>query len=360
VSDVDEFFDLLDEYALGTLAPSDCERVRRHLETCAACTCELDELRNVFDVLPHALDVEAPNEAARERLLRRLDPFEPGASVRTASEPVPLPVRRRLSPWIGALAAGFALALLGDVWLAWQLQAAGTRVVAVVTTASPSPIPSLAPTPSPAPSPSAVAKPTGTSIAATPRPAASPAAAPAVAAQDAVLRARLALLQHELAEQRELGLARDAQDRARIAALTNALARKSALVAVAPSSAPSPTSAPASAGSLVAALSNGRVYAVDGDVGTEHWHLTIVQPPAGANAEIFSDVPHAPPGETYRTWVLRGGKTFDAGELPAGTRAKLDMPMPLQSGDVVAFSREAIGSGNQPTSPFLMELTIKN
>jgi hypothetical protein len=37
----------------------------------------------------------------------------------------------------------------------------------------------------------------------------------------------------------------------------------------------------------------------------------------------------------------------------------LDMPMPLQDGDVVAFSREPVGSGSTPTNPFLMQITIR-
>jgi hypothetical protein len=101
------------------------------------------------------------------------------------------------------------------------------------------------------------------------------------------------------------------------------------------------------------------VYGVDGVVGSQPWHLTIVQPPNGANAVIYSQVPDAPSGDTYRTWVLRDGRTFDAGELPAATQAKLEMPMPLQDGDVVAFSREPIGTGDRPTTAFLMQITIK-
>jgi hypothetical protein len=56
--------------------------------------------------------------------------------------------------------------------------------------------------------------------------------------------------------------------------------------------------------------------------------------------------------------VLRGGATFDAGELPPAAQTELQMPMPLQSGDEVAFSREPVGTGDRPTSPFLMTVTI--
>jgi hypothetical protein len=179
---------------------------------------------------------------------------------------------------------------------------------------------------------------------------------------NAALTQRVAMLERELDAQRQTALQRDARDTARIDALETSLARASSELAAATRTTPRPiaiaSAAPATA--LVAALSNGRVYSVDGVVGSEPWHLTIVQPPNGANAVIYSQVPDAPSGETYRTWVLRSGQTFDAGELPAATQAKLDMPMPLKDGDVVAFSREPIGTGNRPTTPFLMQITIKS
>jgi hypothetical protein len=137
------------------------------------------------------------------------------------------------------------------------------------------------------------------------------------------------------------------------------MGRQSALLAAAQRPTPLPSAPAPGATALVAALSSGRVYGVDGSVGGEAWHLTILQPPAGANAVIFTQVPHAPPGQTYRTWVLRAGRIFDAGELRAGTQTRLEMPMPLADGDVVAFSREAVGSGDQPTTPFLMEVKIQ-
>jgi hypothetical protein len=164
------------------------------------------------------------------------------------------------------------------------------------------------------------------------------------------------------AEQHDVAVRTDsaARDTARIALLTGQLSRlRQQIVAQRPATpAPVAIASPAPANALVAALSNGRVYSIDGVVGTEPWHLTIVQPPAAANAIIYSDVPHAPSGQTYRTWVVRAGKTFDAGELRPGNRDVLDMPMPLQGGDVVAFSREPVGGGSTPTNPFLMQITI--
>jgi hypothetical protein len=56
---------------------------------------------------------------------------------------------------------------------------------------------------------------------------------------------------------------------------------------------------------------------------------------------------------------VRDGKTYDAGALPPDSVTKLEMPMPLESGDVVAFSREPLGTGSLPTTPFLMQVTIR-
>ncbi len=310
---------LLDGYALGTLASAERERVREHLAACASCRREYDEIRNVFDVLPHARPERAPTAASRDRLLARIDALEG-----TAPKRVP----RRI-PWTSLLAAGFVLALGADGWFAWQLRDRDRATVAVV---APSPI-------------------------------AAPSAPPAkiVVVPDGGLIRRVAFLERELAAERTDAEHADARDAARVRALETSLARASAELAAYRRATPRPvavaSAAPAS--TLVAALSTGRVYGVDGVVGSEPWHLTIVQPPNGANAVIYSQVPDAPSGDTYRTWVIRDGQTFDAGELPAATQAKLEMPMPLKDGDVVAFSREPIGTGNRPTTAFLMQVTIK-
>ncbi len=339
-------FDLLDAYALGTLEPQEAARVREHLETCSSCRREYDDVRSVLDVLPHGLPEERPSAALRARLLARLDETAPVRDV-----------MRRPPLLTGVLAAGLALALASDAWLAWQLQQRRRPEVVVVRL---TPAPKLQHTPAatarPVPAPTA----RRTSHAAAPAPSAPPVR---VSPDDLALRARIAQLENVLRDEQRSADVRDMRDAARIADLQSALTHETALLAVARRATPRPVAQPSVARTaspeLVAALSTGRVFGVDGTVGSEPWHLTIVQPPAGANALIFSQVPHAPAGDTYRTWVLRGGKTFDAGELPAGTQTRLEMPMPLENGDVVAFSREPVGPQGQPTNPFLMELTIK-
>ncbi len=122
--------------------------------------------------------------------------------------------------------------------------------------------------------------------------------------------------------------------------------------------APAVREARAESAALIAALRTGKVYAVDGVVGTQPWHLTIVQPRNGDHALIFSGTPGAPAGDTYRTWVIRTGRTVDIGELPPEKPATLQMPMALEPGDIIAFSREPVGAGNLPTQPFLMQFTV--
>jgi|GEM_PF-870367 len=378
----DEFFDLIDAYVLGTLDSPERENVRRHLDVCVTCRHEYDELRNVVDVLPQGLAAERPSAASHEKLLARLDAAStsaptPGAPVITptvvpavVSEPTTLESRRPPSvvaarndvPWIGALAAGLVLALAGDGFFAWQAYHRDATAVAFVQ-ATPSPI--VTAVPSTAKPQHVVALPVLQRPIASPRAQASavPSASPTSAIAEAALRSRVTQLERDLhVEQHDVAMRTEnaARDTARIAFLTGQLSRLRAEVVAERRATPAPIAiaSPAPPNALVAALSNGRVYGIDGVVGTEPWHLTIVQPPAAANAVIYSDVPHAPIGQTYRTWVVRGGKTFDAGELRPGNRDVLDMPMPLQGGDVVAFSREPVGSGSAPTNPFLMQITI--
>jgi hypothetical protein len=198
-----------------------------------------------------------------------------------------------------------------------------------------------------------------------PEPTPTAAASPAVDRSAVIaLRGRVAQLESALADVRRSASLRDTSDAARIVGLQSQLAaarREIVAEAALPKSTtpPGPGASAAPDADLVAALSTGHVYSVDGAIGTQAWHLTIVQPLAGKNALIYTRTPGAPSGDTYRTWVVRGGKTYDAGTLPPDSVTKLEMPMPLESGDVVAFSREPVGTGSLPTTPFLMQVTIR-
>ena len=354
--------DLLDEYALGTLDAAGSARVAAHLKECSACSAELAELRAVLDVLPHALDEKPADAALLERIVAQ--------TRSTPVAPSPSPSNEGAwfsSPLVRALAAGLMLALASDAWLAVREfqktpQTVGIATPAAATPAASTPAPAT-PAPTVAKPPAAVAPAT---IAKTTQP---PFAAATAAPQDPALRREIARLESALAAEKASASANDARSRADIQRLEQTLAStRSAvrIVYVKPPAVPAPspqataaaTAAAAGEPALVAALRTGRVFAVDGTVGKEPWHLTIVQPSGGANAQIFSGTPHAPDGQTYRTWVVRAGKTYDAGPLPPGEPTTLVMPMALQSGDIVAFSREPVGTGDHPTQPFLMKVTI--
>jgi predicted anti-sigma-YlaC factor YlaD len=394
VSDHPEF-GLLDEYVLGTLERGDALRVAEHLKTCALCRHECDELRSVVDILPLALTPSPAPPALRERILTAVD--------------VP---RSRFSPVaiIRGLAAALLIALLGDVFLAIRPRP-GHTVLAVATpatgatataTAAAAPAAAGATTTTGAATPQVsvtggpafVARAIGTARpvlrpvsagspvstfstrAGTSAPVGAAGAAHKASADDTETIARL---KHELAVVRQ----QTQIDRRRIRVLKSEVARLNAVprvvaaapapvavttpatVAVAtPASTPSPPAAGETAGSgppdaaLVTALRSGKVYAIDGAVDGEPWHLTILQPREGERAVIYSGTPDAPSGQTYRTWVLRAGRTVNAGELVPGKPATLEMPMALEPGDVVAFSREPVGTGDLPTQPFLMQLKI--
>jgi hypothetical protein len=354
-------FELLDAYAMGTLGEAESAHVRAHVESCPTCRAEAGELRSVLDVLPHGLPEVRASARVRERIFAQLDG--------------PTPARRRRPPAsffaVAGLAAALLLAVGLDLWLAVALRHTQSQPAApVVAVTSPSPprtrsfsVPRRSSPPAVPRRPEAPPRPAG------PRPVRTPGAQPAA---DPGLRRRIAELEASLTRERVAARRDSARDRDRIELLERQLADADAsVVALERSRSASGTQTPQPVLSrveapvpsrvgaeLVAALSTGRVYGVDGVVGSEPWHLTIVQPLAGKDAIIYTRTPDAPAGDTYRTWVLRGGTTFDAGVLPPDAQTELEMPMPLQSGDEVAFSREPVGTGDKPTSPFLMKVAI--
>ncbi len=335
-------FDALDEFALGTLDERDAARVAAHLPTCAACRAEYNDIRNVFDALPQALPAQRAPAVLRDRIFAAIDP--PGVAKSSAT-------------LVRALAAALVLALLGDALLALRLaqptriarvpaparSAAGPSPASKVRTALPAQRSSAAPGPP-------TARP-ATAAPSTPSPTAAPTANPLVAQ-----------LKHELA----LAQSSSAAQHARIEQLRRALALTPSspqVVTVIVTPAPAPTASASAAAvpdddRLVGALRTGKVFTIDGAIGNEPWHLTIVQPADGAHALVYSGTPDAPSGDTYHAWVVRGGRTVSIGDLPPGKPATLEMPMALEPGDVIAFSREPLGPADAPTSPFLMQYKV--
>jgi anti-sigma-K factor RskA len=65
----EQFADDLELYALGSLAPAEAAALEQHLETCAACRRELEELRGDAALLAFSAAGPAPPARSRERLL---------------------------------------------------------------------------------------------------------------------------------------------------------------------------------------------------------------------------------------------------------------------------------------------------
>jgi anti-sigma-K factor RskA len=108
---------------------------------------------------------------------------------------------------------------------------------------------------------------------------------------------------------------------------------------------------------VVADVAHGKVWDMSGGSGSRGWHCLFVQPPNRKNATLIASVPPAPHGMTYQAWIIHKGKMHRAPVLPTGV-AMIEMPMPLESGDVVAFSMEPPGGSAHPTGPFMMEQTL--
>jgi len=105
-------------------------------------------------------------------------------------------------------------------------------------------------------------------------------------------------------------------------------------------------------------IAAGRVWDMSGGTKAHWWHCTLVQPPKHRNAMLVALMPPAPKGMTFQAWIIRGGQPHDAGMVPAGKTTMMHMPMPVQKGDVIAFSVEPMGGSLTPTMPFAMRQAL--
>jgi anti-sigma-K factor RskA len=108
---------------------------------------------------------------------------------------------------------------------------------------------------------------------------------------------------------------------------------------------------------VVADVAHGKVWDMSGGQGAHRWHCMFVQPPDRKNAMLIASVPPAPHGMKYQAWIIHKGTIHRAPVLPVGV-AMITMPMPLESGDVVAFSMEPPQGSAHPTGPFMMQQTL--
>ncbi len=101
-----------------------------------------------------------------------------------------------------------------------------------------------------------------------------------------------------------------------------------------------------------------RVWDMSGGTHDHWWHCTLVQPLNGKPAMLVAQMPVAPKGMTFQAWVIRKGAVHDAGMVAAGTKSMVHLPMPVQRGDVVAFTIEPMTGSPRPTMPFAMQATL--
>lgn len=101
-----------------------------------------------------------------------------------------------------------------------------------------------------------------------------------------------------------------------------------------------------------------RVWDMSGGKPSNWWHCTLVQPFGPKPAMIVASMPKEPTGKTFQMWVIRKGAVHNAGMVPAGRTSMMHLPMPVQSGDVVAFSLEPMGGSASPTMPFAMTQSL--
>src|SRR5579864_5988533 len=90
---------------------------------------------------------------------------------------------------------------------------------------------------------------------------------------------------------------------------------------------------------VVADVAHGKVWDMSGGQGAHKWHCMFVQTPDRKNATLIASIPAAPHGMKYQAWIIHKGTMHRAPVLPAGV-AMITLPMPLEAGDVVAFTME--------------------
>ena len=105
-------------------------------------------------------------------------------------------------------------------------------------------------------------------------------------------------------------------------------------------------------------IAAGRVWDMSGGTRTHWWHCTLVQPPKQQKAMLVASMPPAPKGMSFQAWIIHKGTLHDVGMVPAGTISMMHLPMPVQKGDVIAFSVEHVGGAATPTMPFAMRQAL--
>jgi len=112
---------------------------------------------------------------------------------------------------------------------------------------------------------------------------------------------------------------------------------------------------------VIAALASGDYWTPGPakDSNGSMWHCAIVQPRArGHNGMLLASVPAPPRGMAYQVWVKRHGVMHKAAMLMHGGMSSVDMEMPVQHGDMIAFSVEPMQGSAAPSGPLTMEMEL--
>ena len=120
-----EYQELLAVHALDALDASEARALTEHLDVCAECRAELDEMRDAAGLLAHASTPAAPGDEVRERILKtvRAESRDGQRASERTGRVVPLRpyAPRRLWPSVLRLAAAIAfVALLLGVIVFWR------------------------------------------------------------------------------------------------------------------------------------------------------------------------------------------------------------------------------------------------
>jgi anti-sigma-K factor RskA len=126
-----EYQELLASHALDALDAPEAGALRAHLESCADCRVEFDELREAAALLAHAAEPVAPSDDVRRRIMREIQSQPRSAA---APAPVVVPLSQGLSaawPNVLRLAAAIAfVALLLGMVVLWRRDATSRREIA--------------------------------------------------------------------------------------------------------------------------------------------------------------------------------------------------------------------------------------
>ncbi|HET7579577.1 MAG TPA: anti-sigma factor [Bacillales bacterium] len=138
--------DRLIDYFNDDLDEQEARAFEEHLEKCAECREELEELKALTEDLPYASEPVDPPDGMKERILTNVFADESPDTRHEESkpeEPTPLPVRRaqkttrKLNWWIPMLAAALLLSLIGNAYSLFnenrnQGNAGGTEVAQAI------------------------------------------------------------------------------------------------------------------------------------------------------------------------------------------------------------------------------------